>query len=385
MKLTVGLLLSTFASLAYAGSEDAGVYIFQKGEWPSSAKPPVLSPEEARLIMAQRLGVPQYHSIGDENWIQNINKFGGSQERGPNQVPELLLVVEGVTTQTALPLGKPFMSLEAAFKISNPPSSSWTQRLVRDLRKQIGVGNEKCDIEDDIDPFNTSCWTGKSKIISIDLAAKTPSMQQLRKIKDRVIESANNGEMNVAVVFMPESCRSARNPTNPYGTYSMPSQVQLERRAQAEEPMTGISAAPLVPSAVELNRDTSSNDSKLIIGVPKVCHTSLDSCNNATNSCSGHGKCYKKSGSGETACYTCQCVASRRNFTFGDSRRAGFTFDYWGGAACQKKDVSGPFWLLTTFTLVVVGLVAWGISMLFAIGEEKLPGVIGAGVSTKAR
>jgi hypothetical protein len=29
-----------------------------------------------------------------------------------------------------------------------------------------------------------------------------------------------------------------------------------------------------------------------------------------------------------------------------------------------------------------MGLVGWGIGMLFSIGEEKLPGVIGAGVSS---
>lgn len=84
-------------------------------------------------------------------------------------------------------------------------------------------------------------------------------------------------------------------------------------------------------------------------------------------------------------CFACRCEATKRTFTVGESKQKAFTFDYWGGAACQKEDVSGPFWLLATFSLVMVGLVAWAISMLFAIGEEKLPGVIGAGVSSKAR
>jgi len=33
----------------------------------------------------------------------------------------------------------------------------------------------------------------------------------------------------------------------------------------------------------------------------------------------------------------------------------------------------------------MIGLVGWGIGLLFSIGEEKLPGVIGAGVSSKTR
>lgn len=57
----------------------------------------------------------------------------------------------------------------------------------------------------------------------------------------------------------------------------------------------------------------------------------------------------------------------------------------YGGPACQKKDISGPFWLIAGFTIVIIGLVSWAIGMMFSIGEEKLPGVIGAGVSSKVR
>lgn len=193
---------------------------------------------------------------------------------------------------------------------------------------------------------------------------------------------ANNGEMNVAVIFMPESARSAKN-TPSYGAYSMPSQIQLERR-QVEEPMVVSSASSSTPSS-QVTQYTAPNSSEPILGAPKVCYSSIDDCNNSTNTCSGHGKCYKKSGADQGGCFACQCAPTRRDFTVGESEQKAFTLDYWGGAACQKEDVSGPFWLLATFSIVMVGLVAWGISMLFSIGEEKLPGVIGAGVSSKAR
>jgi 1,4-dihydroxy-2-naphthoate octaprenyltransferase len=48
---------------------------------------------------------------------------------------------------------------------------------------------------------------------------------------------------------------------------------------------------------------------------------------------------------------------------------------------CQKKDVSVPFWLLAGFTIGIIGVVTFAIGLLYSIGEEKLPGVIGAGVS----
>jgi hypothetical protein len=37
--------------------------------------------------------------------------------------------------------------------------------------------------------------------------------------------------------------------------------------------------------------------------------------------------------------------------------------------------------MLAGFTITIVGAVSFAISMLFSVGEETLPGVIGAGVS----
>lgn len=54
---------------------------------------------------------------------------------------------------------------------------------------------------------------------------------------------------------------------------------------------------------------------------------------------------------------------------------------YWGGPACQKKDVSIPFWLFVGTTLTLMFLVGSGIGMLYSMGAEELPSVIGAGVS----
>lgn len=48
---------------------------------------------------------------------------------------------------------------------------------------------------------------------------------------------------------------------------------------------------------------------------------------------------------------------------------------------CQKEDVSVQFWLIAGFTVTIVGAVTFAIGLLFSVGEEQLPGVIGAGVS----
>lgn len=54
---------------------------------------------------------------------------------------------------------------------------------------------------------------------------------------------------------------------------------------------------------------------------------------------------------------------------------------HWGGNMCQKEDISVPFWLIVGFTVTIIGAITFAIGLLFSVGEEKLPGVIGAGVS----
>lgn len=44
-------------------------------------------------------------------------------------------------------------------------------------------------------------------------------------------------------------------------------------------------------------------------------------------------------------------------------------------------DVSVPFWLFAGFTLLMIGVLSLSIGLLFSVGEEKMPGVLGAGVS----
>jgi Domain of unknown function (DUF3844) len=128
-----------------------------------------------------------------------------------------------------------------------------------------------------------------------------------------------------------------------------------------------------------------------ITGVPPLCHSSLDACVSATNNCSGHGACYKKYGNSKdvgdapSSCFTCGCTPTNHSFTYAEGKKKGFTLEYWGGSACQKKDISSAFWLIAIFSVVMVGVVGWAIGLLFSIGEEKLPGVIGAGVSGKTR
>lgn len=185
--------------------------------------------------------------------------------------------------------------------------------------------------------------------------------------------------MNVVVVMMPESSWGTKS-KNAYGSYEKLSQKQLHRREQAEEPITETQVSSSQTS--QKTEPTTPSPPKYIRGVAPLCYTSLESCISSTNNCSGHGDCYKKSNGTEliASCFSCQCKPQTVSRTWGDKTFTWIT--YWGGGACQKEDVSGPFWLIAIFTIVMIGVIGSSIGMMYSIGEEKLPGVIGAGVSS---
>jgi hypothetical protein len=178
MRLYVGLLLPVFAGTASAIS-DAKAYIFQDDEWQYTSHPPTLSPDEARLVFAQRLGVSQYHSLdhASEDTLSYINQFGGQQkqlfaESGHDQAAELVLLLEGGSDKNSEHILSAWSSVQPAFTIPNSPSSSENLELVFNLDRQLGPDIQECPFEDDIKPDNIRCWKGKSKIIQLDLAAE---------------------------------------------------------------------------------------------------------------------------------------------------------------------------------------------------------------------
>jgi hypothetical protein len=178
MRLSTDLLLP--ALIGAASALDANVYILQGEDFAHPSSPPTLSSEEARLVFAQRLGVSEYHGLGEasESTLSYINKFGGPQETlfqssAQYKAAELVLIVEGISSKTADELLKTWSPMKPAFTISNPPSTSSNSKLAKELQAQVGTDGAECPIKDAINPFNEKCWSGKSKIMQIDFASKT--------------------------------------------------------------------------------------------------------------------------------------------------------------------------------------------------------------------
>ena len=117
------------------------------------------------------------------------------------------------------------------------------------------------------------------------------------------------------------------------------------------------------------------------------CYIDEDSCVTATGNCTGHGACSLKWTEHDSdeemgaECWACACTPTI--LVAGDGPDgAGRKTVYWGGPACQKKDVSVPFWLFAGFGIAMTSAVTYGIGMLYSMGEADLPSVLGSGVAS---
>lgn len=171
----------------------------------------------------------------------------------------------------------------------------------------------------------------------------------------------------VTVVGMPHSTRFAKRETNAYGSYEIPSLLTI--RKEFTSPIEARAPQATIPANFTIPKTT----------IPS-CWVSENACISNTANCTGHGSCFKKYAEQQSndefgaECWTCGCKATV--IPSGGSNKT----IYWGGPACQKKDISVPFFLFAGFTIAFVTAISYGIGMLYSIGQDDLPSVLGAGV-----
>ena len=178
---------------------------------------------------------------------------------------------------------------------------------------------------------------------------------------------------------MPLNSKIAKRTASTYGSYDAPSKAHVARQVSKEDPLSLSMGSAKSPPSQSPNV-LKSNSTTARKGPIPLCFSTLEACNAGTSNCTGHGNCFKKyTDSSESTpfdCFACSCGNSTRKNSDGKIKTT-----LWGGTACQKKDVSMPFFLIAGFTIAMVATVAWAIGLLFSIGEESLPSVIGAGVA----
>ncbi|KAL9098617.1 MAG: hypothetical protein Q9187_009627 [Circinaria calcarea] len=137
MKANIILLLASAAASLSSATPAAPVYIFDRSSRSSGSETPSTDPETARLLLAYRLGLSQYHSLKEAggNTLQFLNEFGGKPKslfddgEEEDETRSVLVIVEGVEKPDSI-----FdANAKAAFKISNPPPPSSNLRLATDF------------------------------------------------------------------------------------------------------------------------------------------------------------------------------------------------------------------------------------------------------------
>ncbi|KAF2459847.1 hypothetical protein BDY21DRAFT_336650 [Lineolata rhizophorae] len=419
MKANPSLLLPALSGVvAAAGSTVGQLFLFDPETSPSrqqsNSAATIIDPETARLIYAQRLGLSEFHGLGDvdDAVLQQINDFGGRQrqlfggEDEHRQEQRVFVVVEAVEHATGL-----VAQLDTLTKVEmqNPPPSADTSLLLHDLAMQAAFLSDSIDsLSEDPDPslseileegreaahdtlaqhqgvsllhirkleslYNTQQYTGATTTISHTLSALTSYCER-------------EGFPLTIALMPPSSTAAKKRNDSPYGTYQMPGAAAAGfKQRRLEAPLTESSSAPSPSVKLSPTEDDSAPAQNLadadspLRGIIPACFASQSACESATRNCTGHGSCslkYDNKEIDEKVCYACVCdKAEVRENPDGSVKTTHF-----GGPACQKKNVVMPFWLLAGFTVGLVATVSWGIGLLYSMGNEELPSVIGAGVS----
>jgi len=206
------------------------------------------------------------------------------------------------------------------------------------------------------------------------------------------LKSLGGETYSITVVVMPPSSSSKRA-VQPWGSYDLPSKLQA-RREPTEAPLTPATAKPATSSNSVVSdfedspvvTQAEGNYTTPPLGILPACFRTQSACEKATHGCSGHGSCgvSRKGGDGRNDCYSCACKPEVKHVGE-NGMESQIKTTYWGGPACQKKDVSVPFWLFVGTGVMLAFLMSTGISMLYSMGSEELPSVIGAGVSGPVR
>lgn len=385
MKVSLGVAAALAGLSTALQPQPADVYLVHKSGQSSSSESPSVSRQLARLVLLQRLApetsfgsltdVPD--DVSDETAVAYLSRFAQAPQplfenidasANPSQ---LLLLIEGVTPENMEAAKFGFEGQDPAFRVTDAPSAKANRQLIQQDLLPAGVTRSECGLERAINPLDADCFSGKSSVASYDLKNRNHAnaLVSLADNLPRLQKLADAGEMETTIVLLGETTRSSTLNTWASGPATRRRQLAEEvmseaAEAAAESDADDTATSPAGPFVVSGVRDKD---------IP-ACFTSKDSCENATNSCSGHGGCEDRwNGKDESkGCFVCRCK--------GTKTESG-SVTHWGGATCSKIDVSVPFWLFAGFTIGMLGIVSFALTMLYSVGSETLPGVIGAGVS----
>ncbi|KAK1827418.1 hypothetical protein QBC39DRAFT_314860 [Podospora conica] len=392
MRLLTTIAATALSGLAVEASQSARVFLFPSTP-SSSAEQPRLPKEVARHILLQRTSRSRYGSdlrdipntIDTEAAVEYISRYGKSPAplfapAEKSSAMQLVVILEGIDEDTSRQLEGALLKSDqqAAFSISDPPSASANTRLMASFNSMDILPPADCDLPSMVNPFNTHCWPGESSVVKYDVQKSPKTITALIDNLPRLQNFVSSGELEVMLVLLPESSRASK-----LNHWSAPADAagSVQRRQFETE-------AVLVDDTIDLkptpNKHATASFLSRATEKPKAipqCFRSKNTCEEVTKNCTGHGVCMDRYGGADdkSGCFVCACKATI--LEAGNEKGQGRKTKQWGGNKCQKEDISVQFWLIFGFTITIIGAVGFAIGLLYSVGDEQLPGVIGAGVS----
>ncbi|KAI0431563.1 hypothetical protein F5Y09DRAFT_304429 [Xylaria sp. FL1042] len=374
MKLNSFLLpaLAGVAAASESAPQHAEAYMLRHTKQTTASNPPSIPNSLAEAILLQRLSSPDEpsalgqipESLDDDEAIAYINEFAKPprplfDSSDADEPKQLVIAFSGITAKHHKQLKAAIPRVPLAFTASG-------------LGPLPVKASSRCAFGPSVNPKgseSSKCWTGKTQYLHYDVSKNGNVVQQLSLNLAALKSYAKEGLMETTIVFL-DADSSFSNGND-----------ELRRRQLRFQKETASTSDTTFVSSTHGSPDKAFDAFDAFAGRPTVvpsCFASQNACETATSSCSGHGVCVDRWGKDNTdnSCFFCHCGKTVDT----DSKGREQVF-YWGGATCQKRDVSTPFWLFAGVTIALVGTIAFSIGLLFNVGEEKLPGVIGAGVS----
>ena len=403
MRLSV--TFATFWSLVASSKHHGHVFLIDPDTSLSTPHHETIDPPTARLIFAQRLGLSPFYDIEhvDEDAIRRINVFGGDHEQllggaGSSTPSRVFILVDGLEKPLDLVPSSPHLSF---FDLDPAPHPSQSSQLVSEFLSYDDRLFTPAVINDpveramkpitDLIGMNTIRLGAERTIVHVKSLADVRTrmgtssaeyrqqLELLRTAFEQLAHLALDDSIVATVVMMPPEHDCSKQPGNHYNVKPLEPHSVKARRQQPESPLeiTPNDTLPLPQNMPDFS------PLQMTPALPShpipTCFSKQFDCEIETNNCTGHGTCSLKFSTKEEDnihnCYGCVCSSK---VTTVDGRKK---TTYYGGGACQKKDIVAPFWLLAGTTIFFISLISFVVGLLYSMGNEELPSVIGAGVS----
>ncbi|CUM54755.1 uncharacterized protein AC631_01788 [Debaryomyces fabryi] len=412
MKFSSCLALPLLVSSVWATKNDAAVYQLNSQE---SSKAPVVTNKDVLLYLSDRFDISDYYKIGDNRdevieFIDQQNELINSKN---TDNAKLLVLINGVSNPNEV-----FQSIKPAFKIKGS-NGYLIHSIMTKFPKQIAtIGNysyipltneirlvskhhQDNSLLKHFEYFNeklVGIWNSFTKTVETDnQIILTNKVHQdattLKLINDKLFinELSQLVHLNAVAPNSGDSMFINLNSLFSLGkktgydseTYNLSVKVLSDYLvALSAKYDISVIALPvdnnnkhlsnhLQKRGQELNEIFKESNVNKRASNNGVCFSSEDACKVGTSSCNSHGKCAKvKSG-----CWSCVCAATLNE--------AKTKTTNWSGYDCSKKDVSSEANLLLWTTLALLILFIGGIKLLYSVGNESLPGVLGAATVSK--